>query len=144
MPQVRPIQNNFSGGEWTPRLESRVDLSKYANACKTLENFLIMPHGGVYRRPGMHCVAGAKYDERKSRLIPFEFNVEQAYMLEFGHQYMRVFKNHGQVFTSADAYTKLLLHTNGPDASTTFEDSGSTGHTVTPYGTAQLDTDSKV
>jgi len=42
-----------------------------------------------------------------------------------------------------DAYTKLLLHCDGADASTTFTDSGVTGHTVTANGNAQLDTAQK-
>jgi hypothetical protein len=40
--------------------------------------------------------------------------------------------------TSVDSYTKLLLHFNGTDASTTFTDE--TGKTVTPHGNAQIDT----
>jgi hypothetical protein len=39
-----------------------------------------------------------------------------------------------------DQYTKLLLHCDGADASTTFADSGVTGHTVTANGNAQVDT----
>lgn len=39
-----------------------------------------------------------------------------------------------------DSYTKLLLHCNGTDASTTFTDSSLTGRTMTAVGSAQLDT----
>lgn len=39
-----------------------------------------------------------------------------------------------------DANTKLLLHFDGTDASTTFTDSSSTAHTVTAVGNAQIDT----
>lgn len=42
-----------------------------------------------------------------------------------------------------DSYTKLLLHCDGADASTTFTDSGVTGHTVTANGNAQIDTAQK-
>lgn len=41
-----------------------------------------------------------------------------------------------------DSYTKLLLHCNGLDAATSIIDSA-TGKTVTPVGTAQLDTAQK-
>ena len=41
---------------------------------------------------------------------------------------------------SADSFTKLLLHCNGADASTTFTDSSSSPHTVTRNGNAQVDT----
>ena len=144
MAKVTPILTSFASGEFSPLLDGRVDISAYYSSAKTLENFLIMPHGGIYRRPGFHYVAETKDSTRKARLIPFEFNVEQAYVLEFGQEYMRVFKNHGQVLENADSYTKLLLHMDGADASTTFTDSGITGHTVTAYGTAQLDIDYKV
>ena len=39
-----------------------------------------------------------------------------------------------------DSFTKLLLHCDGADASTTFTDSSASGHTVTPSGNAQVDT----
>lgn len=39
-----------------------------------------------------------------------------------------------------DAYTKLLLHMNGSDASTTFADSSASAHTVGVVGNAQIDT----
>jgi len=42
-----------------------------------------------------------------------------------------------------DSYTKLLLHMDGADASTTFTDHGATGHTVTANGDAQIDTAQK-
>lgn len=40
----------------------------------------------------------------------------------------------------ADVYTKLLLHCNGEDESTSFPDSSSSEHTIAPIGTAQVDT----
>ena len=39
-----------------------------------------------------------------------------------------------------DSYAKLVLHCDGADASTTFTDDGTTGHTVTANGDAQIDT----
>lgn len=39
-----------------------------------------------------------------------------------------------------DKYTKLLLHCNGADGSTSFPDSSNSNHTVTAYGNAQVDT----
>ena len=42
-----------------------------------------------------------------------------------------------------DSNTKLLLHCNGSDESTTFTDSSDSGHTVTAGGDAQVDTAQK-
>ncbi len=50
MARVSPIQTNFTAGELSPRLEGRVDISKYFNGCRTLENMVIHPHGGASRR----------------------------------------------------------------------------------------------
>jgi len=44
----------------------------------------------------------------------------------------------------SDSYTKLLLHTDGSNNSTTFTDSGNTGHTVTPNGDAKIKTTSLI
>lgn len=43
--------------------------------------------------------------------------------------------------TSGDADTKLLLHCEGADASTTFTDSSTSAHTITAGGNVQVDTD---
>jgi len=43
----------------------------------------------------------------------------------------------------ADSSTKLLLHCDGADTSTTFTDNGASSHTVTATGNAQLDTAQK-
>jgi len=97
-----PALTNFTGGEISPRLDGRVDLSKYFNGCKKLENFLVHPHGGATRRNGFRFVAEAKHHDKKVGLLPFEFNASQTYMLEFGDFYMRVYHDRGKVMTEAD------------------------------------------
>jgi hypothetical protein len=92
-----PALTSFTAGELSPRLAGRVDLSKYYSGCRTLLNFQVFPHGGATRRSGLRLVAEACDAFRKSRLIPFEFNTEQTYVLEFGHERMRVFTGSGLV-----------------------------------------------
>ena len=43
-----------------------------------------------------------------------------------------------------DSYTKLMLHCDGLDTSTTFTDESGEGHVVTALGNAQVDTAQKV
>uniref|UniRef100_A0A7C4M2Q7 LamG domain-containing protein n=1 Tax=candidate division CPR3 bacterium TaxID=2268181 RepID=A0A7C4M2Q7_UNCC3 len=43
-------------------------------------------------------------------------------------------------YGGADTYTKLLLHANGSQGSTTFTDDGNTGHTVTVGGNTNINT----
>ena len=136
------VITNFTAGEISEKMAGRVDFAKYYHGCRTLENMLVLPQGGAARRPGTVYVAGGKDSNRKVRLVKFEFSDEQAYMLEFGHEYIRFYKDRGQL-VEVDSYTKLLLHMDGVDAGTSFTDDGYTGHTITPVGSVQIDTDWK-
>lgn len=46
------FQTNFTGGEADPKTIARGDVKFYYNACKSLENYEVLPQGGVRRRPG--------------------------------------------------------------------------------------------
>jgi hypothetical protein len=93
MAKVVPIQTNFTAGELSPRVHSRVDIAKYNNGLKTCENVQLLVHGGARRRPGLRYVQEAKSNTQRARLIGFVYDRDQAYMLEFGNLYMRVFKD---------------------------------------------------
>ena len=97
---VHTIQPSFSGGELAPSLHARVDLAKYATGLKTCRNFFVQAHGGVANRSGTKFICETANSTKITRLIPFEFNTEQTYILEFGHQTMRVIKDGGQVLSS--------------------------------------------
>ncbi|MEZ5665876.1 MAG: hypothetical protein R3F55_00240 [Alphaproteobacteria bacterium] len=100
MPKASPIQTNFTAGEFAPTLEGRVDIAKYANACRRMRNMFPLLHGPAVRRGGTRHVAAAKSAAMPCRLIPFEFSVAQAYVLEFGDGSLRVYRDHGQVEAS--------------------------------------------
>ena len=97
MARVAAQLTNFTGGELSPRLDGRNDLSKYSSGCKTLENFIVYPHGAAARRSGTTFVAEVADSDNKTRLIPFEFSTTQTYMLEFSNLKMRVYKDDGSV-----------------------------------------------
>jgi hypothetical protein len=99
MARVSTIVTNFQAGELSPRLEGRIDLQKYNSGAQKLENMLVFPQGGITRRPGTKY-AGTSKDGGKVRLIPFEYSDEQAYVLEFGANYIRYFKD-GGILTEA-------------------------------------------
>ena len=50
------IQTSFNAGEISPALYGRVDLAKYRNGCKVLENFIPLPHGPAERRSGTEFI----------------------------------------------------------------------------------------
>jgi hypothetical protein len=104
MARVAVQLTNFTGGELSPRLDGRNDLTKYASGCKTLENMIVYPHGSAARRPGTQFVAEVKDSTKKTRLIPFEFSTTQTYMLEFGNQYIRFYKDNGVILSGGSPY----------------------------------------
>tara|TARA_X000001388_G_scaffold69185_2_gene57530 strand:+ start:2056 stop:4584 length:2529 start_codon:yes stop_codon:yes gene_type:complete len=86
---------SFVAGEVSPKLDGRTDLEKYYKGCKTLENMIVHAHGTASRRPGTRFASEVKNSSAKTRLIPFEFSTTQTYMLEFGNQYIRFYKDNG-------------------------------------------------
>ena len=92
MARIVHAQTNFTAGEMTPRMKGRGDVARYQNGAETIENGLVVVHGGVMRRPGLRYLATAKHaGARRVRLIRYVFSVDQSYLLEVGHQYVRVF-----------------------------------------------------
>jgi len=104
MAKVTPIQTNFTGGEISPKLFGRVDLEKYTQSCKNIENYIVFPHGGLTKRSGTRFVAECKDSTNNKRLIPFVFSTTQAYILEFGNDYIRFYRNEGQITSGGSAY----------------------------------------
>ena len=92
------FQTNFSTGELDPLLRARVDLAQYDNALAKATNVLIQPQGGLRRRPGTKHIlelpnTGAESAGNGVRLVPFQFSVDDSYMLCFTHNRMYIIKN---------------------------------------------------
>ena len=107
MARVHPFQTNFTAGELTPKLAGQVDFKKYNNGVATMENMTVFPQGGTSRRYGSRFVGEVKNSANATRLIPFEFNVTQSYILEFGDQYIRFYKDNGQIVEASKAISGL-------------------------------------
>lgn len=116
MPDLRAYQPSFTAGELSPALWARVDLAKYGSGLKTAINLFIHPHGGASNRAGLEFINEVKASANVTRLIPFQFNAEQSYILEFGNKYARVYRDGGLVLSGGSAY-----------------------EFVTPYASADLD-----
>jgi len=78
MSLITLAKTNFTAGELSMDMLGRGDLSAYANGAMTLRNVVIAPIGGVSRRPGTRFVDRAR---GPGRLVAFEFNTEQTYLL---------------------------------------------------------------
>jgi hypothetical protein len=97
MPRAKPILTSFNGGELSPLLDGRVDQDKYFTGCKTLTNFIPTVQGPARRRGGTRFVGSVKVAAKRAWLADFVFSAGQAYVLEFGDNYLRFWTNRGQL-----------------------------------------------
>lgn len=104
MPKSSPMQTSFASGEFSPLLNGNVDNPRYGQALAICLNYLPTVQNGITRRPGSKFVAEVKTSSKSTRLVSFEFSVTQAYILEFGDQYIRFYRNGGQILSGMSAY----------------------------------------
>jgi hypothetical protein len=96
---TQPI-SNFNAGQVSPLLEGRQDFQKYSSASRTIENMMVTALGPVRRRPGTKYIATVKTGG--PRLIPFDYSTDDTYIIEAGDEYMRFFRDGGQILDSND------------------------------------------
>lgn len=101
MAKASPMQTNFTAGIYSDYMYGHVDAPRRNNAVAKILNLIPLIQGPLIRRGGTAMVSELKDSAKRSKLLDFQFNVEQAYMIEFGDQYMRFYKDHG-VITEAD------------------------------------------
>lgn len=97
-------QHAFNAGEFSPRLYGRFDVEKYNNGLKTATNALALPQGPIRRRNGTKYVAAVKTSTDNTRLIPFQFSSTDAFVLEFGDNYIRFYQDKAQVESGGSPY----------------------------------------
>lgn len=127
---LKQTQFLFTKGEVGPYMEARADTNIYKAGLRTCENWLILPQGGLKRRPGFEFIddhpqtAGADAGfHAQSRLIPFNFGNEQEYVL---------------IFEPANGGTNAKMHVYKSDLyQTTVEDG--VGGNVLPITTSNID-----
>jgi hypothetical protein len=135
MARSAPAISTFTAGEISPRLEGRVTIEKYREGLSTLTNMIVQPHGGVTRRPGTEYLGEVKDSSSVTRLIPFEFKTADTYALEFGEQYMRVFRNGLQVLEDSEKAVSAITLAN-PGVFTSTAHGLSDGDEVYLYNTS--------
>ena len=135
MARSAPAISTFTAGEISPRLEGRVTIEKYREGLSTLTNMIVQPHGGVTRRPGTEYLGEVKDSSSVTRLIPFEFKTADTYALEFGDQYMRVFRNGLQVLEDSEKAVSAITLAN-PGVLTSTSHGLSDGDEVYLYNTS--------
>jgi hypothetical protein len=105
------LQPTFAAGELSPSASARTDIARYYTGLKLCRNFMVMPYGGIRNRPGTKLVCEVADSNKLNRLIPFQFNDEQTYILQFGDLQMRVIKDGGQVMSGGVPYQLAMPYT---------------------------------
>ncbi len=106
MPAIKRAKTSFAAGELSPELLGRGDLRAFENGARRLRNVFLQPTGGVTRRPGLRHVAALP---GAARLIPFEFNTEQTYLMVLTDGALRVFQGDAVLATLAGPWTAAML-----------------------------------
>lgn len=116
MARVDFVQSSFTRGILSPRIRGRIDFEGLFSGAEDILNGIVLPQGGLIRRPGTRHVAEVKDSTKKVRLIPFIVSNEQAYVIELGDGYARFYRDEGRL-----------------------ESAGTPVEIVTPWTEAQLD-----
>ncbi len=106
MPRIHKTKASFTAGELSPLLYGRSDLRAYANGAAKLRNTFIFPTGGVQRRAGLRFIDTAL---GTGRLVAFEFNTEQVYLLVFTDFKIDVYRDGQWVAEFATPWSAAML-----------------------------------
>jgi len=106
---VEFIQSNMTAGELAPTLHSRTDISKYAHGVADATNMVILPHGGLRRRPGMAKITDSKIAS-KGRLVPFIFSVDQTYLVVLRDLKADIYNDGELVSSETTTFTEAQLY----------------------------------
>lgn len=102
------FQSALSAGELSPSLFGRIDIKKFGEGTSTCRNFFSNYRGGVSSRAGLAYVGTCLQQYPiPPRDIPFQFSLNQGYVLEFGQMYMRTKTDGAYVTESSKAITGI-------------------------------------
>lgn len=105
----RALLPNFSKGEIAPDLYGRIDTGQYSSALKTARNWIVQKYGGISFRPGTRVVGKWDDPDEPLRFVPFQFSIDQAYVLAMGQGLMRPLANGGYVIEQDTQITGITL-----------------------------------
>lgn len=113
MPRGDPQITSFAAGELSPLARGRVDVERYASACKSLVNFITTPQGPVVRRPGTQYL-GTTYTAVKALLLSFVANTSDEFIIEITGTTARVWWAAGRKLVYDNAGTWNVTSTGSP------------------------------
>jgi hypothetical protein len=106
MPVTTLVKTNFTTGEISRQLLGRGDLRAFDNGALTLRNVFIHPTGGLTRRAGLAYVGSAR---GAGRLLAFEFNTEQTYLLALSAGWIDIYQDDARVASVSAPWSEAQL-----------------------------------
>jgi hypothetical protein len=103
MPTAR-FQPSFAAGVLGPGLHGRIDIAKYDVGLKVGRNVFVHTHGGVSNRAGTEFIAEVWDQSKTYRLIPFQRDETENYVMVMGDQAMRIIDNGAWVLNGGSPY----------------------------------------
>ncbi len=91
----RVFKFSFAGGELSPEMFGRLQDVKYQTGVAKLRNFIPLTQGPIRNRQGFKLVRETKHSDKKSRLFPFIFSVEQTVVIELNVDCFRFYHDGG-------------------------------------------------
>jgi hypothetical protein len=111
----------FSAGEFSPSLDSRIDLENYRDGCRRLRNVIPCKQGGALRRPGAEWIAPGKVASTGAKSISsfrkFQYAPGTAFELEFCDHGIRFYSNGAQVTLNPGTLPNWVMGTSYPAGS---------------------------
>lgn len=101
-------KRSLAAGEISPALYANTDMVKFAQGLRTLKNAYVQKFGSVQSRAGFSLVRETNVEYLvPPRLIDWEFNDEQTYIIEMGDEYFRFYKNGRPVIVDPKPFFKV-------------------------------------
>jgi len=100
-------QHAFNAGELSSLLLGRQDIDKYKTGLFVCLNAIPLTQGAWTRRPGMAFLHQAKHHDKDARLLPFQYSVDQSYLLEFGESYIRFYVDGALLVNASQSITTI-------------------------------------
>lgn len=132
MARAHTIQTDFSAGEVSPRLHSRIDIANYKRATKTLENAYVTPHGGVRRRQGTVFLGAVSNSSKPVKLLPFVYSKALAYTLVLNDSKIQFLTNATFILNGGPRYEIAHPYTDNELDDLRYAQSGNTLYIVHP------------
>lgn len=106
--KISPIQNDFSGGVFSPVAQARSDLQRYKIGLSLCQNCVPTSQGPATKRSGTRFLSFPPINST-TRLIPFSYSNGDNYMIEFTDSFMRIYKNRTLLLIGVSPYTAAEL-----------------------------------